>query len=70
MFLEVTYSEVQLIRPPMIENGLNSEQISQMKPIYIENVFFDAEIVRVVLFRVVLITEPHCTFYPEGEDER
>ena len=48
------YSEVPIIRPPMIlvESGLNGEQVSLMKPIYIETCIL-------VLKQVVLITVCH-----------
>ena len=42
---QYTYSEVLIIRPPMVvvENGLNSEQVSLTSPIYIEKIHFSTE---------------------------
>ena len=36
------YSEVPIVRPPMVlvENGLNSEQVSLMRPICVEKMYF------------------------------
>ena len=51
------YSEVPLITPPMVvvESGLNSEQVSSMKPICIENCILVLKQV-VLIVRVVLIS--------------
>ena len=42
LFLIGNYSEVPMIKPPMvlIENSLNSEQVAFMRPIYIEKMYF------------------------------
>ena len=51
------YSEATTIRPPLllIESGLNSEQVSLMKTIYIENCILVLKQV-VLVARVVLIS--------------
>ena len=50
--IHVYYSEVPIIRPPMVlvDSDLNSEQVSKMRPIYIENCFLE-------LKQVVLIAK-------------
>ena len=61
------YSEVPIIRPPgvLVGSGLNSEQVSLRRPIYIEKYILVMKqvilLARVVLiFQAVLITELHC----------
>ena len=51
------YSEVPIIRPQMtlVESGLNSEQVSLMRPIYIEKMHFVQKHL-VLIARMVLIS--------------
>ena len=57
LFYDKKYSEVPIIRPPkvLVENGHNSEQVSLMRPIYIENCILVLKQV-VLMARVVLIS--------------
>ena len=51
------FKEVPIIRPPMVlvESGLNNEQVSLMRPIYIENCISVLKQV-ILIARVVFIS--------------
>ena len=53
---EYQYSEIPIIRPPtvLVKSGLDSEQVSLMRPIFIENFILVLKQV-VLIARVVLI---------------
>ena len=60
-YIYVLYSQVQIIRPPLVLVGIsiNSEQVSLIRPIYIHKCILVLKQV-VLTVRVVLITKFHC----------
>ena len=59
------YNEVPIITPPfiLIKSGLNSKQVSLMKPFYIEKcILVLKQDLVVLLARTVLITELDCNY--------